>query len=393
MLLLFLCAVCIVFMLWSVWYSRNWDERLEATLQFKEPAIYAGETVILTEVIENRKKMPLPILEVGFHAKKELKFGQTENTSISDYLYKRDIFSAQGYQKITRQMEVEGQKRGHYQIQTLDLVTYSLFMRKRYSNSCACDARLYVYAKQVPLYELAAVCQQMTGIRQCKRMLYEDPFTFRSIREYRMEDPMKTVNWKATAKTGELMVNTFDSVMADKILLFLDVADEGILKYEHLVEESIAVAASFLRRLVKQGMEAGLVTNMRWKKPIADRFLDVNFQTDGICLMPTAKNSRLPMFEKLFAEYQKEDGAGNFLNLIDAVMREGSAQNLLYVVISKNVTEELLSKLSALAGKEGEILLLCPINPGEAAREKVKPLLQTVPKDRIRVLFRETALF
>ena len=46
----------------------------------------------LTEVITNRKKLPLPVLEVGFHTRKELVFRDTENTNVSDYVYKRDIF-------------------------------------------------------------------------------------------------------------------------------------------------------------------------------------------------------------------------------------------------------------------------------------------------------------
>ena len=67
------------------------------------------------------------------------------------------------------------------------------------------------------------VCERMLGIMQCSRHLYEDPFTFRGIREYTTSDPMKTINWKASARTGGLMVNTFDSVMTQKVMLYLAV--------------------------------------------------------------------------------------------------------------------------------------------------------------------------
>ena len=91
--------------------------------------------------------------------------------------------------------------------------------------------------------------------------MYEDPFEFRTIRAYTTDDPMKAVNWKASAKTGSLMVNTFDSVQSQKAMLFLDVEDTGILKYEDLVEESIAIAATLLRKLLRKNMEAGFAWN------------------------------------------------------------------------------------------------------------------------------------
>ena len=76
-----------------------------------------------------------------------------------------------------------------------------------------------------------------------------------------MDDPMKSINWKASARTGALMVNTFDSVRSQKAMIFLDVEDRGILRYEDLVEESIALAATLMRRLLRQHIEVGFVYN------------------------------------------------------------------------------------------------------------------------------------
>ena len=61
------------------------------TLWFETQALYAGETTKLFEVIENRKAMPIPVLEVGFHAKKELDFAHTENASAA-IIFIKEIF-------------------------------------------------------------------------------------------------------------------------------------------------------------------------------------------------------------------------------------------------------------------------------------------------------------
>ena len=60
-------------------------------------------------------------------------------------------------------------------------------------------------------------CTRMLGEQESRRKYLEDPFAFASIRDYTMQDPMKNINWKASAKTGDLMVNTFTSMKNEKI--------------------------------------------------------------------------------------------------------------------------------------------------------------------------------
>ena len=105
------------------------------------------------------------------------------------------------------------------------------------------------------------------GARQCERKLFEDPFAFHSIREYTQTDPMKTINWKASAKTGGLMVNTFESTLTEKVMIYLDIEDGGILKYDDLVEDSISVAASLIRKLLHMGIQVGIAFQDTFVEP------------------------------------------------------------------------------------------------------------------------------
>ena len=219
MFILLLAALLLLLLGWNIYYRRHWYRQVDVTLDFDRTSVYAGEQVELTEVITNRKKLPLPVLEVGFHTRKELVFRDTENTNVSDYVYKRDIFAVLGRQRITRKILILCQKRGYYKVEEADITAFSLLYRKRYSQALTTNAAIYVYPAQVNVSETMTVCERMLGIMQCSRHLYEDPFTFRGIREYTTSDPMKTINWKASARTGGLMVNTFDSVMTQKVML------------------------------------------------------------------------------------------------------------------------------------------------------------------------------
>ena len=371
MFLLLLLGIAIVGVLWELYYKNIWIRGVDVKLWFATDALYAGGQTKLYEVIENRKRTPLPVLEVGFHTKKELDFTDTENASVSDYIYKRDVFAVLGRQRITREIVVDCKKRGHYAVSDADLTTHTLLYKKSYSVGIETDASIYVYAKMTDVSEIMTVCERMLGTLQCAKRLYEDPFAFRTIRGYTTDDPMKAINWKASAKTGELMVNTFDSVQSQKAMIFLDVADTGILKQEALVEENIAVAATLARKLLRQSIETGFAFNG------AD---------GGEWILPTNKKSVLVGLERTLAEYDAAKGTTSFLELLAGKkeMQKKLTDDTLFVVITKNLDETLCDILTEKA-KDYAVLVIETVYRGEQQFEKTRESLS----NGMRVLVRE----
>lgn len=366
MLIILLLCILGVRMAWNLYFKRNWKRDITVTLHFDTQAVYAGETAVLYEVIENRKALPVPVLEVGFHTRRELKFKDTENTNVSDFIYKRDIFSVLGWQKITRQIQVHCTKRGYYRIEEADLTAHSLLYDRRYTRQLETEAGIYVYPAKAEISDIMALCERMLGCLQCTKGLYEDPFAFRTIREYTLQDPMKTINWKASAKNGKLMVNTFDSVLTQKAMIYLDVEDSGILKYDNLIEESISVAATLVRKLIKQGMEVGFASNARTE------------QGETCCLACSNEKTQLVKMERMLARYRTEDGWGRFTDCFGAL-----EEDMVWIFISKNLTDELLGQIAAYIGREQMAIIICPVIKGE------KPALAKAEGKNIRIIYRE----
>lgn len=369
-----LLGALLVGAVWGIYYRCQWAKDVTVRLWFETDAVYAGQETKLYEVIENRKRMPVPVLEVGFHTRKELDFADVENTNVSDYLYKRDVFSVLGRQKITREIPVKCTKRGRYLASDADITTHTLLYRKHYSKAVGTEAEIYVYPKMTDVSEIVTVCEHMLGAVQCARRLYEDPFAFRTIRSYTTDDPMKSINWKASARTGSLMVNTFDSVQSQKAMIFLDVEDTGILKYEDLVEESIALAAAVMRRLIRQNIEVGFVFNGRG----SDVFFPENNRKNRIA------------FERMLAEYDKEDGAEDFGQLArrlfsDTFVKKPVSEDTLLLFITKNLREPLMECIRECAG-ERQTLVIVPVPRGErsALREAARS-----DRDNVFVLAKE----
>lgn len=373
MLSIWIVSVLLVLALWNLCFQKHWDSQLRVSATFKEESVYAGDETRLTEVIENHKKMPIPVLEVGFHTKKELDFQDTDNTSVSDYLYKRDIFSIMGWQKITRQISVKCKKRGFYQIQEIDLYTYSLLHNKKYGKIRTNDASIFVYPARTHVEDLVLICESLSGTVQCAKHLYEDPFAFRSIREYTLEDPMKTLNWKASAKSGKLMVNTYDSALIPKVMIFLDLEDGGILKHDELIEESISIATSLAGKLLKQGMEVGFLCNGK---------------VEGKEMALPLSNQRNQIFqlERMLALYQTTEPCTNFDKMLTEYHKKhiSAAEDAVLVFISKNAKEVYYQKMQEMLGKEGQGLWVCPIEQEEINKDRCV----TFPPSRVKYVIR-----
>ena len=242
-------------------YRKLWSENLEVAVNFTEEAVIEGRDSELTEIISNRKWLFLPMLQVGFETHKNLRFGQEENVSVSDLCYKRDIFSVGGYQKITRTIPFHCSKRGFYEIESADLITRSPLLTTKLHKAEKQNTYIYGYPKLIDDALLDISFQKIMGEIQAKKNIYEDPFEFRGIREYQPTDPMSKINWKASAKSEEWMVNLYGSTNAQDITILLDLEDETAWQYDDIHEEQIRLAVTLAARFVDVGIPVGLVTN------------------------------------------------------------------------------------------------------------------------------------
>lgn len=244
-------------------YSSLWKKGLEADVRFQNEPSLEGQEAVLTETISNRKWLFLPILQVGFQLHRNLKFAEDENASVSDQNYKRDIFSVGAYQKITRTIPFYCSKRGYYELKNIELVTRNILLTEKYYETLQKWDQLYVYPRLIDGERFHIPFQKIMGTVLNKKNLYEDPFEFRGIREYQPTDPMNKINWKASARSDQWMVNLYNSTADQEVVVMLDVEDETIWKYDDIHEEGIRLAASFASGFVENGIPVSILTNGR----------------------------------------------------------------------------------------------------------------------------------
>ena len=349
MIAVFLAAAALLAAACSLYYARRWHVRLTVNLSFSQPAVYAGRNVSFTEEVENRKRLPLPVVEVAFRIPKGVFFADAENIQISDYVYKRDLFTILGMEGITRTYEMNCEKRGFYDVTQVTLRTWNLFFSRARRKELELKEMLTVFAARTDVTDILHPLQTLLGEQISRRRYLEDPFAFASIREYTPQDPMKTLNWKATARTGSMMVNTYASVQNEQVMLYLDVEDTFIIRQEPLVEESISVAASLLSALEAKGLDVGLAVNAC---PPGEEEPAVFAPGRGREFVSRIERFLAQDFTKL-----KETPFG----LLPAPDQEGR----ICVFITKNQTRKMADELAARTGEGREGIWVLPVFAGE----------------------------
>lgn len=155
-------------------------------------------------------------------------------------------------------------KRGEYEFGISRLYVQSpLGLVSRRFNIGA-DKMVPVYPSFLKLrqYELMAISNRLTdiGIKKMRRIGHS--MEFDQVKNYVAGDDYRTVNWKATARKGDLMVNSYTDEKAQHIYCIIDKSRAMKMPFEGLSLLDYAINASLILSsvaLVKQD-KAGLIT-------------------------------------------------------------------------------------------------------------------------------------
>ena len=242
-------------------YKRFWERGLTAEVLFSQHEVEEGGRLFLREKVENRKWLPLPTLMVKFEMNRNIRCLDGMNTSITDRQYRSDWVAMMPYKRVTRSIEVEGTKRGYYTIDELRLATTDVLFRSRLNKSIPNSTRLYVYPSRSKFFRLPEIFCRMYGECLLNRQMQEDSMEFMGIRDYVQTDSMRKINWKASARTGSLKVNQYHDSTSQRLTIFLNVSQTGILRYYDLIEESIRICRNFIEEFVQKGIPVRIISN------------------------------------------------------------------------------------------------------------------------------------
>lgn len=343
---------------WLLWlqrkiYGRLWNRNLGICLEFTEKSLFEGEKGELLEIIENGKRLPLPMLKVKFQTDRNLHFTDSDSAKVTDLYYRNDIFQIKGRERITRKLEFTAEKRGYYRIHNIDLVAADLFLSAEMIESRQTDQYLYVYPAPFVSDKLKRSLQQLNGEMLTKRHFLEDPFEYRGIREYQPYDDIRSINWKATARTGELKVNQKNYTALQSVRIFFNIEDNGILRKAEEVETSIRIVAGIASFFLKQGIRTACYGNGR----------DI-LRGEPVRIEAGAGAGQMQQIYRALARIDTNRGTADFVeNFEQTLWEEGNGTTTVF--ISPNAYDGFLELISRYRQKAPDSVWFYPLPEAE----------------------------
>ena len=254
-------GVAIIYLLIRAVYLRIWDRGLSVELAFGQHAVSEGQQATLRATVTNAKLLPLPVLMLRYKMNRGLRMGENANATVTDKLNVVEYFSVLGNERVVREQKVEATRRGCYHIDVLNLMMPQLISGQESFLVLPQDTELIVYPKLLEIPEMWGICEKIIGDIVSRRRLFEDVFSFRGIRDYTRTDPLSAVNWKATARTGKMMVNLRDYTFGQEVRILLNLEEPNYRYGEDVLENAIRIAATVACRCISDRIPVSLVSN------------------------------------------------------------------------------------------------------------------------------------
>ena len=227
---------------------------------------FVGDSVEYSVTLANDKVVPLIWVDIQdtFPRQLDLPGATVRGTGMEVDREHRITTSLLPYQQVTWKYNIRCLARGYHRIGPVRLRSGDIFGFTAAESRLEGVDHILVYPRVVDLKELLLPTEHPLGETRGQRPIYEDPTRFIGLRDYLPRDPMKHIDWKATARRSQLQTKVFEPVVSLNVLIAMNAttteyAWQGTNR--RLFERAVTVAASVANHCAQAGYEYGLISN------------------------------------------------------------------------------------------------------------------------------------
>lgn len=235
--------------------SKAWLVGLECERSASRQQIWQGDELEVNVKVTNRRGWPIPWIFIeDYHPADFPRKGGNKRLAI-----------LMPGRSVTLNYKLTCPRRGYHRIGPVLYESGDLFgLHKRFRTG---ESRNYVSVLPTVAYieTFNVAARRPQGPVRITNRLYADPTRINNIREYVPGDPLNTIHWKATARTGQLHVKTFEPTSVTGGTLIMDWHEDSYVpeKRESRMELAVTTVASIAYLLQMSGEQVGLLTNAR----------------------------------------------------------------------------------------------------------------------------------
>ena len=254
-----------------VWVTAKFWDRFafqEVTHQryLSQSRAFIGDTVEYTVTLTNEKILPLIWVDIQdtFPSDLDLPGAGLRGSGAEVTKEHRITTSLLPYQRVSWKYNLRCAARGYHRIGPVRLRSGDIFGFTAAEAQLSAVNHILVYPRVVELDRLILPSEHPIGEARGQLPLYQDTSRFFGLRDYHPTDPMKHIDWKATARRTWLQTKVFEPVVSLNVLIALN-ASTGEHAWQganrRLFERAVTVAASVAKHCSDRGFSYSLVSN------------------------------------------------------------------------------------------------------------------------------------
>ena len=275
---------------------------------------------------------------------------------IRDFTIKKNIPSKQ---KAHINYNLKPTQRGEYHFGYLNIYTTSFLniISKRYVFNNKAMVPTYPSFKQLKKFELININKNTLqhGLKKVRRIGHSTEFE--QIKDYVLGDDLRTVNWKATAKRNQLMVNQFQDEKSQPVYSIIDkgrimkMPFNGLSLLDYAINATLVISNVILKKNDKAGM-------LSFSKKIDNLIVAQRRNSQMQLILESLYNVKTDFFESdfsrlysnikqhitqrslllIYTNFETLDGLNRQINYLKAIAKN----HVLVVIFFKNTTLDTL---------------------------------------------------
>ncbi len=244
----------------------------------RERRVFMGESVEVRLRLANRKRIPVPWIEVreSLPEATPLSGGHATPSGLPGTVLLVRSTALGAHEQVEWPLTLHAEQRGFFRLGPARLRSGDLFGIFEREETVRGTDSIVVYPRTYPLPDLGIVSARPFGERAGGQRIFEDPIRVVGVRDYFPGDPLKRVDWNATARMGRLQSRLYEPSRTQAIVVALNVStmDQSWLGFDPvLLERNVVVAASIARWAFEEHAAIGLIANGSF--PDADRAIRI----------------------------------------------------------------------------------------------------------------------
>ncbi len=227
---------------------------------------FLGEEIELSISLMNGKPLPLPWIRVSDELPDELRVvaGDVPSNIRPKITALHHQTSLAWYERIRWRYRIKCEERGLFAIGPANIQSGDPFGFLKSRMTAETVSHILVYPRVYPLEKLGITAHRPLGDVKGQTQIFTDPSKPMGVRDYRSGDPMKSIDWKSTARAQSLQVRRYEP--SSSFLALLVVAVDTTSPYwgpyaRENLDRVVTAAASVASYCAERRHSIGLFSN------------------------------------------------------------------------------------------------------------------------------------